>query len=437
MFCSALSADLREPPMATPLRSNRDFRLLWMSGLFAVLGSQMGALALPLLILRETGSAVQAGAVGTVSVCAVLITMLPGGVMADRVERRRLMRLCDVGSLAAVTALTLAVWNGHAPMALVLLVATAGAVLNSVYAPAAFGLMRAVVPPDQMGTATARLQARTSTVRLVGPLVGGALFGVHQALPFVAQFVGLLISTVCVALVRTRSEARTKAGSVFSRRELTAGLAFLWQLPYLRTVLLVFGLGMNFAFGALTFTALAVFSEGGRSGLGGGFVITCVSAGALVGALLAPRLAPDRHVRTLIVITCWSCVLTAAALAWVSSPLLAGLLCALCMGLSTVASIGFLSTLLIVTPEDRLGRVQSAASFLSSVVQPFGPLAGGALLTALGSSAAFGVTGCVLAVSAAVVTFAPSVRAGAVPVPGRPAEEPRPAHDTAGRPGAL
>lgn len=83
--------------MAEPLRSNRDFRLLWLSGLFAVLGSQMSAIALPLLILKETGSAVQAGAVGTVAVCAVLITMLPGGVMADRVERRRLMRLCDAG----------------------------------------------------------------------------------------------------------------------------------------------------------------------------------------------------------------------------------------------------------------------------------------------------------------------------------------------------
>ncbi|MFB8121883.1 MFS transporter [Streptomyces bacillaris] len=410
--------------MATPLRSNRDFRLLWLSGLFAVLGSQMSALALPLLVLKMTGSAVQAGAVGTVSVCALLVTMLPGGVMADRVERRRLMRLCDAGSLAAVTALTIAVWYGHAPMVLVLLVATSGAVLSSVYGPAAFGLMRAVVPPDQMGTATARLQARTSTVKMVGPLVGGGLFGIHEALPFAAQFLGLLLSTVCVALVRTRSEARSRAGSVFSRRELTAGLAFLWQLPYLRTVLLVFGLGMNFAFGALTFTALAVFSENGASGLGGGFVLTCVSAGSLAGALIAPRIAPDRHARALIVATCWACVLTAAALAWLSSALLAGLLCAICMCLSTVASIGFLSTLLIVTPEDRIGRVQSAAGFLSSMVQPFGPLAGGALLTLLGSRIAFSAIGCVLAVSAAVVTLAPSVRAGAATAP--PTGEPEP-----------
>ncbi|MFF1465808.1 MFS transporter [Streptomyces sp. NPDC058330] len=397
--------------MTKPLRDNRDFRLLWLSGLFAVLGGQMSALALPLLVLKETGSAVQAGAVGTVSVGAVLITMLPGGVMADRVERRRLMRLCDVGSLTVVTALTAAVWFGHAPMPLVLLVAAAGAVLSSVYGPAVFGLMRAVVPAGQMGTATARLQARTHTARLVGPLVGGALFGLHPALPFAAEALGLLLSTVCVALVRTRSRARTTAGAVFSRRELMAGLTFLWTIPYLRTVLLVFGLGMNFAFGALTFTALTAFSEGGRSGIGGGFVITCVSAGALAGALLAPRIGPDRHSRVLIVATCWTCVAAAGVMAWIGRPLVAGVMCALCMCLSTVASIGFLTKLLIVTPEERVGRVQSAAGFLSSMVQPFGPLAGGALLTAFGARWAFTLTGCVLAASALVVTFAPSARA--------------------------
>lgn len=226
------------------------------------------------------------------------------------------MRLCDVGSLTVVTALATAVWFGHAPMPLVLLVAAAGAVISSVYAPAVFGLMRAVVPADQMGTATARLQARSQTARLVGPLVGGALFGIHPALPFAAEALGLLLSTVCVALVRTRSRARAKAGAVFSRRELLAGLTFLWGLPYLRTVLLVFGLGMNFAFGALTFTALTAFSDGGTSGIGGGFVITCVSAGALAGALIAPRISPERHSRLLIVATCWTCVTAAGVMAW-------------------------------------------------------------------------------------------------------------------------
>ncbi|MFC9150320.1 MFS transporter, partial [Streptomyces bacillaris] len=151
-------------------------------------------------------------------------------------------------------------------------------------------------------------------------------------------------------------------------------------------------------------------------------------------ALIAPRISPDRHARALIVATCWACVLTAAALAWLSSALLAGLLCAICMCLSTVASIGFLSTLLIVTPEDRIGRVQSAAGFLSSMVQPFGPLAGGALLTLLGSRIAFGAIGCVLAVSAAVVTLAPSVRAGAATAPPTGEPEPKPEPKSAQEP---
>ncbi|WEH32195.1 MFS transporter [Streptomyces sp. AM 4-1-1] len=400
---------------ASSLRSNRDFRLLWISGLFATLGIQMSALALPLLVLRETGSAVQAGAIGTVSVGALLFTMLPGGVLADRVERRRLMRLCDVGSLLAVTSLVVAVLNGGVPLVLVLLVAGAGAVLNSVYGPAAFGLMRTVVSAEHMGTATARLQARTSTARLVGPLVGGALFAWHSVLPFLAEAVGLLISTACVALVRTRSKAEKRAGSVFSRKELTAGLTFLWSLPYLRTVLLVFGLGMNFAFGAMMFTTLAVFSDSGQSGLGGGVVVTCTSAGALLGALIAPKLRPEDHSWALIVATCWGCVLTAGLLAWIRQPLAAGLLCAACMCLATVASIGFLSTMLVVTPNDRVGRVQSAASFLSTLVQPFGPLVGGVLLGALGAVGAYGVLGGVLALSAAVITLTPSVRRGPAP----------------------
>lgn len=123
---------------------------------------------------------------------------------------------------------------------------------------------------------------------------------------------------------------------------------------------------------------------------------------------------------------------TAGALAVVRVPLVAGVLVMACMFLSTVASIGFLSTLLVVTPDDRVGRVQSSAGFLSSLVQPFGPLAGGALLGALGPAGAFTAIGTVLAVSAAVVTFAPSARA--VPphegtaedegTPGKPAPPP-------------
>ncbi|MFE7636009.1 MFS transporter [Kitasatospora sp. NPDC057518] len=398
----------------TPLSRNRDFRLLWAGGLLASLGSQLASIALPLLVLRETGSAARAGAIGTVSVGALLITTLPGGVLADRIERRRLMRICDVLGLLAVAALVVAVLRGHTPLPLVLLVAAAGALISSVYGPAAGALLRAVVPTGQAREASSRMQARGAAARLAGPLGGGALFAWHPVLPFLAEGVGLLLSTVCVALIRTRAKPATTGGPAFSRAELTAGLAFVWHRPYLRTLLLVFGLGMNFAFSALMFTTLAVASDGGRSGLGGGTVVSCTAAGALAGALLAPRLAARARDGSLVALACWACALTAGVLVLTRAPLVIGLLCAVCMCLSTVASIGFVSGMLTAAPPDRIGRVQSAAGFLSTLVQPFGPLVGGVLLGSLGGTRTFALLALAIALCAAVVTWAPPVRRGPV-----------------------
>ncbi|MFF3005623.1 MFS transporter [Kitasatospora sp. NPDC057940] len=409
----------------TSLSRNRDFRLLWVGGLMASLGSQLASIALPLLVLRETGSAAQAGAIGTVSIGALLLTMLPGGVLADRVERRRLMRVCDVGSLLAVTALVIAVLRGHTPLPLVLLVAAAGALITSAYGPAAGGLLRAVVPREQVRAASSRMQARGAAARLVGPIAGGALFAWHPVLPFLAEGVGLLLSTVCVALMRTRSVPAARSGAAFSRGELTAGLSFIWRQPYLRTLLLIFGLGMNFAFSALMFTTLAVASDGGRSGIGGGTVVSCTAAGALAGALLAPRLEARARSGTrpgvrdgrLVALSCWAAAATAGVLVLTRIPLLIGLLCAVCMCLSTVASIGFVSGMLLAAPPDRIGRVQSAAGFLSTLVQPFGPLVGGALLGALGGTRTFALLALAISLCAAVVTWAPPVRRGPAPAP--------------------
>ncbi|WP_081982078.1 MFS transporter [Streptacidiphilus albus] len=234
----------------------RDFRVLWISGLLAGLGAQMSAIALPLLVLRQTGSAVQAGVVGSVSVGALLFTMLPGGALADTVERRRLMRVCDAGSTLVVGGLAVCVLAGRPPLALILLAAAVGAAINGVYGPAALGLLRAVVPGELLGAASSRMQARGAAARLVGPMAGGMLYAVHPALPFVGETVCLLSSTTCLAFVRTRSAPEPGARSAFSRAEFAAGLSFLWGRPYLRTVLLVFGLGMNAAFSALMFVAL-------------------------------------------------------------------------------------------------------------------------------------------------------------------------------------
>mgnify|MGYP004494952759 CR=1 FL=1 len=380
----------------------REFRLLWISGLFASLGAQLSLLALPLLVLRETGSAVQAGAIGTVSVAALLVTMLPGGFLADATERLRLLRFCTGGSFLVVSGLTAAASSGRTPYALILLVAGANAIIASVSQPASLGLLRAVVPAAELGRASSRLQARSAAARLTGPLAGGAIFAFHPAAPFAVEAACLLVSLTCLGLVRTRSVPLPRTGKV--RGQITAGLQFIWRDSYLRTVLLVFGLGMNAAFAGLTFAALAVASGGGHHGVSGGLVVSLSAAGSLAGALLAPALHPERRSGLLIAATCWVCT-AASAVLWLTHPPLVIALCiAACTMIAGIGSIGFLTTLLEMTPEALVGRVQSAAGFLSSLAQPLGPLAAGLLLGAYGAGTTFALLGAVFAGCALVVT---------------------------------
>ena len=394
----------------------RDFRLLWIGGLLASLGSQMSAIALPLLVLHQTGSPVEAGAVGSVSIGAVLIAMLPGGALADTVERRRLMRICDLGSTLVVGTLAVCVLLGRTPMLLVLPVAAVGAVMNTLYGPAALGLLRAIVPSELLGSATSRLQARSAAARLVGPIAGGALYALHPALPFAAEAVGLLLSTGCLTLVRTRSAPNRGARSAFSGKEFTAGVGFIWGRPYLRTVLLVFGLGLNAAFSAMMFVALATASHGGSSGIGGGTIVSLIAVGSLTGSLLAAKVPAGLRPGTMIAATCWACTGTALLLPLSQSPLYVGALCALTIATASTGSVGFATSVLVATPEHLVGRVQSAAGFVSSLIQPLGPLAGGALLTAWGAVTAYLVLGGAFLVCAALVSWAPSVRGEPAPL---------------------
>lgn len=410
------STGTANPQSGVRLSAIRDFRLLWISGLLASLGSQMSTIALPLLVLHRTGSPVEAGAVGSVSIGAVLIAMLPGGALADTVERRRLMRICNLGSTLVVGTLAVCVFLGRTPMPLVLPVAAVGAVINTLYGPAALGLLRAVVPSELLGRATSRLQARGAAARLVGPIAGGALYALHPALPFAAEAVGLLLSTSCLALVRTRSAPSRGARSAFSGKEFVAGVSFIWDRPYLRTVLLVFGLGLNAAFSAMIFVALVMVSHGGSSGIGGGTIVSLIAVGSLTGSLLAAKVPAGMRPGTLIAATCWACTGTALLLPISQSPLYVGALCALTIAIASTGSVGFATSVLVAAPEHLVGRVQSAAGFVSSFIQPIGPLAGGALLTAWGADTAYLVLAVAFLLCAALVSWAPSVRSEPAPL---------------------
>jgi len=393
-----------ETPAHPPLRRNREFRLIWLGGVLAGLGSMIGTLAMPLLVLRETGSPAKAGLLGTVSAVTVLIVIIPAGSIVDAGERRRLMIRCQLaGSLIAVLIAGF-VLAGH-PVLLLLLVATAVvSVLGSLYTPAASALLRAAVPAGQLGLAVSRLQARTAALQIAGPLIGGALFGLAPALPFAVRAVALLGSVACLLCLRTRSAPGPSDDGPMTLSSLTAGFRFVWGERYLRVVLFVYGAGLTAVYSAVMLVAISATAEADPSGRSSGLMVAVTAAGSLGGALLAPRLGTPRHPRLLTVLSCWAFAAAIPLLALVRQPAAVGAVLGAAMFLAAIGNVAFETEMIRLTPPDLMGRAEAGAIFISLLAQPLGPLGGGVLSESLGPALTFLVLGVLAAGLATLLT---------------------------------
>jgi MFS family permease len=225
-----------------PLRRNRDFLLLQTGQLLSDVGSQSTSIAYPLLVLAVTGSAARAGVVAFARTLAWTLLALPAGVAADRWNRRRLMLAADGVRVLAVGGLAAAVATGGAAFWVITLAAFAEGAGMSLFLAAQAGAMRAVVPARQLPAAMATVTGRRAAVRLAGPPVGGFLFGIGRALPFLFDAVSYAFSIVSLLAMRTPFQQARQADPSPLRSRLAAGFRYLWSRPFLRTCAMLFGL---------------------------------------------------------------------------------------------------------------------------------------------------------------------------------------------------
>ena len=106
---------------------NREFTLLWVSQSLSDVGNSIATLAVPLLVLKLTRSPVLAGLVGTIGLVVMVLCRLPAGVLADRLDRRRIMLVGDAVRLGGYLLLAVVVARGGWTLALVV----AGTVVRS------------------------------------------------------------------------------------------------------------------------------------------------------------------------------------------------------------------------------------------------------------------------------------------------------------------
>jgi predicted MFS family arabinose efflux permease len=401
---------LGEHVTAVPLRRNRDFMLLQAGQLLSNAGTQSTSIAYPLLVLAVTGSAAKAGVVAFARTLPAAVFALPAGLAADRWNRKWLMLAADGVRVLAIGGLAAAILLHAVPYWAIVLVAFIEGVGAATFFSVAYtGALRAVVPTRQLPAAAGAQTGRQAAVQLAGPPLGGALFGLARALPFLVDAASYAFSTLSLLAMRTPfQEEREPDLSRLSSR-LAEGFRFLWRQPFLRTSAFLFGLANFIGPGLL----LAVVVIGTRQELSGGEVGALVAAfGAclLVGSFLSPLVRRLLPVRAVLVLELWTWLGCALFLIWPSVYVLAAGTLPTALAIPSTDSVvhGYR---IAMTPDRLLGRAESVRSTISLLIAPLGPLAAGVLLetvSARATIAVFAVFGLVLAVWG---TLSPSIRA--------------------------
>lgn len=382
--------------------------LLQIGQLLSHAGTHSTILAYPLLVLALTGSAAKAGLVAFARMLPWALFALPAGLAADRWNRKRLMIAADIvralaiGSLAATILLDAIVFWAIPVVAFI--EGTAAAVFSAAHV----GALRAVVPRLQLPAAMAVQTGRHAAVGLAGPPLGGALFGIARALPFLVDALSYAFSTVALLAMRTPFQEEREPDFTPVRSRLAEGFRFLWGHPFLRACAFLYAPTNFIGPGVM----LAVVVIGKRQGLSGGEVGVLVAAfGAclLLGSFASAVVRRVLSVRAVLLLELWTWPGCALFVVWPNVyVLIVSILPAALAIPSTDSVVGGYG--IAMTPDRLLGRVESVRSTIALLIAPFGPLVAGVLLGAVSTRATiafFALFGLALAVTG---TLSPSIR---------------------------
>ncbi len=275
----------------TPLRSSRDFRLLWLGELVSEAGSQVALVAVFVQVYALTKSSAAVGVVGIVQLVPLAAAALLGGPLIDTLDRRRLLLVVQCGAAGASGLLLLGALSGHPPLALVYVGAGLVAGFAGLSISTRAAMTPKLVPPDQLASAVSLNQAMWNTSLIVGPAVGGVLIsqlGLSWAYGVdVATFAATIVACILMAPQRP-ARVRIRQGSLVATgwREMTDGFRFLRGKQVLQATFYVDLVAMIFGMPRALFPVLAATQFGGGSETVG-ILFSAAAAGALLGAVTA------------------------------------------------------------------------------------------------------------------------------------------------------
>jgi len=409
----------------TGLWRHPDFLKLWAGETISLLGSQVTLLAIPLtaaMTLKATP--LQMGTLGTVQYIPWLLVGLFAGVWVDRMRRRPVMVITDLGRAALLGLIPLAAVAGILRMEHLYFVGFLVGILNVFFEVAYTAYLPVLVQRERLVEGNSKLQASASVAEIGGPgLAGGLVQLVTAPIAIAVDSLSFLVSALSLTWIGTpepRPTPTDDSRNIMS--EIRDGLRLVFANPILRAFALASVTTNFFVDVHLAVFVLYVTRELGISPVILGSIYAIGSIGGLLGSLFAERLVKRLGLGRVIIGA--QILVTLAVLVipisgrqfWIALPLIVTAEALWGFG-AVVYVVNTVSLRQVITPDRYQGRVTASLRFVTWGIAPLGFLFGGVLGDFIGlhSTLLVAVVGPLLSVVWLVLSPVPRLREPPVP----------------------
>jgi MFS family permease len=367
---------------------HRDFRLLWGGETVSDFGSQISVVAIMLVAVRSLhASTFEVGALDAASTMAFLLVGLPAGAWVDRLAKRPVMILADLGRLVAFGSIPVAYELGGLTLAQLFVVSFLAGILTVFFDVAYQSYLPDLIGHKALVEGNSKLQVTSQIAGVGGPSMAGVLVQVIGGpLAVAVDAASFGVSAFAVAGIREPEGPRAPRSHQHLRTEIAEGLRFVFGHPILRAVAFTtatanfFG-SMYFAV-AIVFLVRVIHLSPGLVGL----VLSAVGVGGVLGGLsatgVARRIGSARATILGIALEAAMLVVPGAtpsngAVLFAAGSFFVG------FG-SVIYNVNQVSFRQRLCPPALLGRMNATMRFVVWGVMPIGALAGGAVGSAIG-----------------------------------------------------
>ena len=361
-------------------RLSSDFWKYWTGQTISNLGSSVTLFALPLLVYKLTGSAINLGISGAAEFLPYLLFGLVLGAWTDRVNRKRMMIFTDIGRAAIIATIPLLAVLGVLPVWWIYIVGFVHSTLTICFESGQFAAIPSLVQQDDLVTANGRIQASYSAAQIAGPLLAGLLVTVVPLTSLMLiDALSFLVSSLSIALVRISFNARTgeerKKTSI--RSDVIEGLRYVLGHPVLRNISIMMAM-VNFVANASN-TQIVLFAKErlAASDAQVSLLFSAASLGVVIMGLLAGPLRKHWSFSTVALGALMLEGLLGVIFAQMRLYWIAAFIWMIAGGLGILFNINTGSLRQAIVPNHMLGRVISIASVLAWSAIPLGSLLGG------------------------------------------------------------